>query len=163
MGGTVRGRDFRSRVGRFVYRSCRGGLLLCESDPIASFEWLLRRVHPENFNPNDPIPFSEASYQASSSDVDGISFFREFFLSPVVLHEFGRQPPYVVARVRARQLIALGLTIDVTPDKSMPPGHVSIPELKKSKSKVKRRDARTFRIKLAQISDCAFVPTGFRY
>lgn len=160
MGGAVTGRDFGSRLGRFVHRSFRGHLLLGEGDHVRGGEWLLRKVHPQNYNAELVPPFTEAIFRANSSDHDGISFYRQCFLSPKVLSSDGRQPPYIVGRIRASYLIELGLTLNPTPASQWPPGHVSIPELRyqKKKSKSVKEKAKSIRESMADFCEPAYVP-----
>ena len=64
-------------------------------------------------------------------DVDGMSFFREDFVTPRQVAEACRHPSgALVARIKVRRLRKLGFTVQPTPDPNELPGHVIVPELK---------------------------------
>jgi hypothetical protein len=121
------------RVGRFVYRLLHGALLRHERDPIANNEWLLRRIptNAEYYRPDLPERLQRAAFAPNKQDTDGISFYRELFISRRHLAKHtGRKPPYVVCRIRARQ-VPQGLTVIASPDPdlSQPRGHCTIPQI----------------------------------
>lgn len=123
----------RSRLGRLIYRLLHGEILRRESDPVRPREWLLRRVpsgNPSYFDRSLDVPLQALAFAPSKErDWDGLSFFRESFVSPRDLAMFAtRKTPYVF-RLRAQDLIALELTLNPTPNPAQPPGHVSVPEL----------------------------------
>jgi hypothetical protein len=64
-------------------------------------------------------------------DVDGMSFFREDFVTPRQVAEACRHPDgALVARIKVRHLRKLGLTVQPTPNPDELPGHVIVPGLK---------------------------------
>ena len=164
MGGTAGGRNLSSRLGRFLYRSSRGKPLVAEIDPVSPGEWLLRRFPQSHYDSTLLVPFLAAGFDASTSDGEGISLFREFFLSPRILSLHGNKPPYVIGRVRARDVIELGLTIVPTPSEDSCPGHVSIPELRKMHRKTidQKRQQRQFKEDLAERTALAYLPKSFQ-
>jgi hypothetical protein len=115
-----------------------------EDEDVDPGETILRRIPSEHFDASLPNPVSPNAFRPSGDDIDGISLYREAFVSPLQVARKARRPAstYVVARLQARDVMALGLTIVPTPGNL--PGHVSLPEIntasyndKTSKSRVK--------------------------
>jgi hypothetical protein len=97
-------------------------------DPVDPGEYLLHRVHPNNFDETQPTPILRCEFEPKPRDTDGISFYRETITSAADLANAGKTPGiYYVARVKVADLLALGLT--VVPTAGTLPGHVSVPEL----------------------------------
>jgi hypothetical protein len=130
--GDTQPNRFFSRLNRFVYRAARGVPFRAESDPLTPNEWLLRRI-PNNadyYKPAEPVPIQRVAFEPNKQDVDGLSFFREMFISPRELGlKTGRKPPYVVARIRLKDLQANNIKIRPAPDEEQPRGHVVAPEI----------------------------------
>jgi len=165
MGAVVYGRDFRSRLGRFIHRLIAFVPHMSEDDPIGPDEWLLRRVpnrQPDYFNPALAVPVASAAFAPTKYDTDGISFFRELFVAPETVSMSGTKPPYIVVRLRSSGIVALGMTPTATPDKAGLPGHVSLPELayipKPTEGERKRQTG--FRLGLVEIAVAVIVPTA---
>lgn len=95
-------------------------------------ESILRRIFKDNYDPSLPTPILPGAFRPTKDDTDGISVFREHLFSVIELLHSARKPPefYVVARFRAADLLALGLSLVPTQTEDDPPGHVSIPELR---------------------------------
>ena len=161
MGSRNIGRSFGSRVGRFLFRLTKGTALQSEYDPIGRDEWLLRRVPAKSnyHNPKLTPAFQRACFVPNENDTDGISLFREMFLSPRSLSKIGRKPPYIVARVKASVFIDGAMTLNSTPDPAEPPGHVSIPEISIARYKTNKHDTRELQMLLVDASELAFDPT----
>lgn len=97
-------------------------------EPVEPQEYLLHRVHPNNFDETQPTPILRCEFEPKPRDVDGISFYREKVSSAEGLAATGKTPGiYYVVRVKAKDLQDLGLT--VIPTTGNLPGHVSVPEL----------------------------------
>lgn len=109
-----------------------------QCDPISPDEYLLRRVpFDENNKPIDPElaqPVSRLAFRPSSKDVDGISLFREKFVTPEQIANLHRENSkgkecYVV-RVKAKDLFDPSVGVKVIPNKiDALPGHALIPEI----------------------------------
>jgi hypothetical protein len=150
VGDTQQNRFF-SRLNRFVYRLARGVPFLSESDPLTPNEWLLRRI-PNNadyYKPAEPVPIQRVAFEPNKQDVDGLSFFREMFISPRELGlKTGRKPPYIVARVRLKDIEANNIKIHAAPDSEQPAGHAVAPEITYAARKATKEAQR-------QLRDCA--------
>jgi len=101
--------------------------------PIDPTEWILRRIpnRPDYYDPALQIPVTPLSFRPNRQDSDGLSFYRERFLSPIQLANSASKPAdcYVVARIAASSLVGLGLTLVVSQQQGDLPGHLVIPEL----------------------------------
>jgi hypothetical protein len=104
------------------------------------------------------MPVSEVAFRPTDEDFDGISLFREMFLSPRDLSAIGRKPPYAVTRIRASDVIDIGVSLDVTPDPKQPPGHVSVPELNTASRKEDRKRLLPYQVALAHRCSIAYDP-----
>jgi hypothetical protein len=103
-------------------------------------ESILRRIfRKEHYDPSLAIPVLAAAFRPRDDDTDGISVYRELLCSVLELLNSARQPPecYVVARFKAADLLALGLSLVPTQTDDGPLGHVSIPELRREAYKNK--------------------------
>ena len=130
-----------------------------ESDPVGDDEFLLRaipnsvnyikqsmqawRIDPYAFRPN------------KNRDPDGMSFFREDFVSRRKVSKACRHPDGArVARLRAKDVRALDVTIKPDPRDDELPGHVIIPEMNfaASKDQARRRKIQDLEQKLAALA-----------
>jgi hypothetical protein len=97
-------------------------------------ESILRRIPriPDYYNPTLPIPILALAFRPNKQDTEGISFYREFFLSVDRLAGSARKPAefYIVARLKAADLLALGLSLLPIQEEGDLPGHVVVPELR---------------------------------
>jgi hypothetical protein len=86
---------------------------------------------PDYYNPSLPTPMLALAFRPNKQDNDGISLYREFFLTVDRLAGSARKPAefYVVARFRAADLFAMGLSLLPTQEEGDLPGHVVVPEL----------------------------------
>jgi hypothetical protein len=101
--------------------------------PVDPSEFVLRRI-PANSNCYDPslaVAIVAFAFRPTDEDVDGISLYRELFASAHDVASSGRKPAsfYVVARMKAADVLVLGLTLVPTPWIGNVAGHVSIPEI----------------------------------
>lgn len=149
------------RLDRFIYRLVRGVPFRSERDAVGDAEWLLRKVPSGNaqyYDPSLQTPLQRIAFKPNKDDVDGISFFREMFVSPRRLGYEGRKPPYYVVRLRARQVAAIGLRILPLPDPDQPPGHLVLPGLCfKAKQTAAEKE---LQVALRDIASLAFDPTA---
>lgn len=78
-------------------------------------------------------------------DLDGMSFFREDFVTPRQVAEACKHPDgALVARIKVGRLRKLGLTVQPSPDPNELAGHVIVPGLKHEQQRIaaeKRRIA----------------------
>jgi hypothetical protein len=104
-----------------------------EEGPVDPSEIILRRIpgSSDYYNPSLADPVLAFAFRPTPQDIDGISLYRELFVSPEQVASKARKPAssYVVARLLASDILALGLTIAPTPGDGSLPGHVSIPEI----------------------------------
>ena len=110
-----------------------------QSDPITPDEWLLRRVHKNEFRPTEPPSIDKYAFKPNVAgnypDEYGISLFRLACIENVE-QIFAKTPAskrerYGVVRVLVSRLLEFGL-IPIRDDDDEKPivlGHVVIPEL----------------------------------
>ena len=163
--GRTRGNTLLRRLNRFIYRLVRGVPFRSERDAVGDAEWLLRKVPSGNaayYDPSLKTPLQRIAFRPNEYDVDGISFFRETFVSPRSLGYEGRKPPYYVVRLRARQVAAIGLRILPLPDPDQPPGHLVLRELcyKARQTVAEKEAASRLQVALRDIASLAFDPTA---
>ena len=104
-----------------------------ERSPVLPDEFVLRRIHRNNYNASLPTPVKRPAFEPSKEDHDGLSLHREVFISAKKLGWCGRSPgEYYVARFSITELAAdeAHLTVIPAPDIDQPSGHSVIPELK---------------------------------
>lgn len=100
---------------------------------------------------NEPV--QRVAFEPSKRDVDGISVFRELFLSAADLAKAGTSNNgYCVARLRVSDLIALGLTVVPDPRNDQPPGHAILPELSISEHNRDKQKCKDIQRRLAQLA-----------
>src|SRR5438876_2814776 len=96
--------------------------------PVELMEIVLRRIHKDHFDGTLRIPFRPAAFKPTESDQDGLSVYRERFVSPSEVAASGRTPgAYYVVRLAVRDLHRLNLSVVLTPGALL--GHAAIPEL----------------------------------
>jgi len=159
VGELIGGRSVSSRVNRFFYRLVRGVLFRTEHEPIDPKEWLLRKVPSNSYDSSLDVPFTRVAFRPRDYDLDGISLFREMFVSPKDISATGMSAPYTVARIRALSMIIASLEIDASPDSSQPPGHASVPKLSIGKMKCNKPQSKEYQFALAEMAIVAYDPT----
>ena len=107
--------------------------MVTQDDDIEVYEQLLRRI------PNNPSfidltlrdPVQRAAFRPTNEDVDGISVYREMFISAeeIILVGTSRYG-YFVARLPVEEILEEGLTIIPDPQTGGLPGHSLIPDIK---------------------------------
>jgi len=101
---------------------------MSDQDSIAEDEYVLRRIHKQDYDSNLPIPVQRAAFIPTKADSEGISVYREKYVTAAQVAAAGRAPgSYYVARLSVRSLRALNLT--VVPTEGALAGHAVIPEL----------------------------------
>ena len=101
--------------------------------PIDPEEFLLRRIPITGgyFDPKKSPPVQPGAFRPNAGDTDGISIYRERLLSASELVARSKRPPGTtkVARLLAKDLLALGVTLEPKQEEDDLPGHVVIPEV----------------------------------
>ena len=154
-------RPNRGRRARFTLRTIiRGWPWYYETAPVFPNEVLLRTV------PNSIGYYSKVmgnwtidpnAFQPAKDDDDGISLFREDFVTAEDLASLSTHAKGVrVARVLARECTSLYLSLKPAPDPPMPPGHTVIPEMiylkRTAQTNIQVQNIKDFAQKLAQIA-----------
>ena len=132
-----------------------------QQDPISSDEYVLRRISKDKlrYNPSLGEPITRLSFEPSKRDINGISVFRELFVSAETVAKAGRGVNgCCVARLRASDIIALGLTITPDPQDDLP-GHALIPELSFQQVKNNKFKSKEIQHKLAKLGKRQINPT----
>ena len=136
-----------------------------QSDPVTSDEFVLRRI-PNNkdwYESSLPEPVQRVAFQPSKRDTDGLSIFRQLFVTPAQLAQAGPNPAgYYVARLRVADLHDLGLSVIAAPQNNQPDGHAIIPELSYQAMKQDKQTARKIQRELAKLASDGIVhgPNG---
>src|SRR5262249_23609773 len=104
-----------------------------DAPPIDPDEVLLRRIPITGgyFDPKKSPPVQPGAFRPNAGDTDGISIYRERLLSALKLVASTKRAPGTtkVARLLARDLQALGVTLEPKQEEGDLPGHVVIPEI----------------------------------
>jgi hypothetical protein len=101
--------------------------LLCW-DPIDREEQLLRLIPKDWHRPKNPIPFGKIAFQPRDNDEDGLSLYREKWVTAHRLVSTRRSPEkWFVVRLKVKDILAIKVTVKVTVGDL--PGHVVIPEM----------------------------------
>lgn len=134
-----------------------------QNDALSPDEYVLRRIPRDWCNPSLDEPVQRVGFQPNKRDNNGISMFREFFVSPAQVANAGGKGPtgYYVVRLRAADVIAVGLHIVPDPQDDQPPGHALIPELSFQAMKKDKEKSKELQRRLAKLAGngIAFSPT----
>jgi hypothetical protein len=127
-----------------------------EQLPVDVTEYVLRRIHKDNFDATLRIPFRPASFKPTESDQDGLSVYRERFVSPFEVAATGRTPgAYYVVRLAVQDLQRLNLSVVPTPGPL--PGHAVIPELNRGFYEKEKQRSRDLQLELSRLASQAIV------
>jgi hypothetical protein len=127
-----------------------------EAAPVDADEFVLRRIHKSYFDSRLPLPIQPVAFKPTESDVDGLSVFRERFVSPAEVAAAGRTPgAYHVARLAVRDLQALRLTVVPSPGEL--PGHAVLAELNRAFYEQDRAGAKLLQAALAKLASQGIV------
>lgn len=161
----------RGRRARLSLRSLvRGWPWFYETSPVFRNEVLLRTI-PNSIGyytpPMGPWAVSLDAFDPKKNDSDGISLYREAFISPEELARINTHKAGVrVGKVHVNDFHKLGLSVLSTPDPSGPPGHVSIPEMmfvkKTAQTAIQVQNIKVLALKLSRVANAngIFVPAG---
>lgn len=129
-----------------------------QADPVSPDEWLLRRVpySKQNniINLSDPQPIDRQAFRPSSNDHDGLSIFRELFVTAEQIADDYRQRKgkecYVV-RIKARTLLdqPIGANLAPAPINDLP-GHTLVPELNLNFQKSDKKSCKAMQYSIAK-------------
>lgn len=126
-----------------------------ESDPVSPDEFILRRIPnlPNYINMELPMPVVRGAFGPSSSDIDGLSVYRENFVSAQDVAEDGNNlAGYYVVRLRAQDIFNLGMDLIPNPINGQLPGHTLIPELSLIAKKADRNKYKDLTLELAKLA-----------
>lgn len=143
---------FRGRRARFCLRTIiRGWPWYYEARPVSRNEVLLRTV-PNSVGYYTPglgnWALNSLAFEPRQVDVDGISLFREDFVTRQHLaSKSGHACGVRVARVTAKECAGLNLSVTPSPNSKQPPGHVVIPEMPFVKGKTQQHKEQRQEIK----------------
>jgi hypothetical protein len=127
-------------------------------EPVPTGEYVLRRIHRNDFDSNLPIPVQRWAFQAGKDDTDGLSVYWEKIISAPDVAARGRSPgTYYVARLAFNDLHALNLTVVLSPGDL--PGHAVIPEMSRAAYEADKRSAKELQQKLAVLASQGIVYT----
>jgi hypothetical protein len=119
-------------------------------------EYVLRRIHKDHFDATLRIPFRPAAFKPTDSDRDGLSVYRERFVSPLDVAAAGRSPgAYYVVRLAVQDLQRLNLSVVATPGPL--PGHAVIPELNRGFYEKEKQRSRDLQLELSRLASQAIV------
>ena len=129
-------------------------------DLISDDEILLRRVVREYVNVDLPLPVQREGFRPTKRDIDGISLFRERFVSPSDVANGNRGPTgYYVVRLRASNIRELGLNILPNVKDDQLPGHSLIPEINYPAMKNDKSKSKELQRMLAKLANGNFAHT----
>lgn len=130
-----------------------------DQDPVKDEESVLRRIHSIYYNPGSNIPVQPEAFRPTERDEDGLSVFRERFISPAqVLADVAenKRGLYLIARLAVRDLHALHLTVIPAPRSDLA-GHAVIPELNWDSYQKEKRRLKELQVELARLASQAIV------
>ena len=124
-----------------------------QEEAIAPEENVLRRVPGQWINLTLSMPVSRLAFQASRRDTDGLSVFRENFISAEQLATVREHPEgYFVDALNVGKINELNLTVLSDHQPEQLPGHSIIPELSYPNCKAHRQKAKEVQVKLAKLA-----------
>jgi hypothetical protein len=103
-----------------------------QNESVSLDEYVLRRIHKSHCNFALDTPITRAAFQPNRHDTQGISVYRERFVTPEALANSGRKAgEYYVARLSVATLVStVGVSVKQDPQDDELPGHCLIPELR---------------------------------
>jgi hypothetical protein len=129
---------------------------MSKPEPVPAGEYVLRRIHRNDFDSNLPIPIKRPAFQPRLDDTDGLSVYCEKVISAAALAASGRSPgAYYVSRLAVADLHALNLTVVKVPGDL--PGHAVIPEMTRAAYEADKRCSKDLQLKLATLASQTIV------
>jgi hypothetical protein len=132
--------------------------MMGETDPVGDDEYVFRRVLAQDVNEsNAESPVARTGFRPNAQDVNGISVYREAFVTSNEIDEAGRKPgEYYIFRLNVRELREV-IGVDVIPDPMPPlPGHCLIPEVRHGLKGREKLLCKEVQRKLAVLADHHF-------
>jgi hypothetical protein len=129
-------------------------------DPITPDEYVLRRILNkfDRYDPSLAIPVQRYAFAPNEKDRDGLSVFRELFVTPEGVARTGpNSAGYYVARLAVSELLKLGLTVVPDPLEDAPPGHAMVPELSFAAVRNAKTTSKEIQFQLAMLASTAIV------
>ena len=128
--------------------------------PVELMEIVLRRIHKDYFDGTLRIPVRPAAFKPTESDQDGLSVYRERFVSPSEVAASGRTPgAYYVVRLAVRDLQRLNLSVVPTPGPLI--GHAVMPELNRAFYQSEKQRSKDLQLELCRLASRAIrIATG---
>ena len=119
-------------------------------------EYVLRRIHKDHVDITLRIPFRPAAFKPTESDQDGLSVYRERFVSAAEVAAGGRTPgAYYVVRLAVQDLHRLHLS--VVPAPGPLPGHAVIPQLNRAFYASDKQRSKNLQLELCRVASQAIV------
>lgn len=129
-----------------------------EHEPVTDDEFVLRRVSEKSgaVNLDSQNLIQRVAFEPHKTrDTNGISVFRELFVSPEELAAAGpSEAGYYIVRLPVSRITALGLTVVPDPDNAPLPGHALVPELDAASMRdvARRPTSKKFQYRLANLA-----------
>lgn len=130
-----------------------------EHEPVTEQETVLRRIHQRFYDPHRTIPVQPEAFRPTERDEEGISVFRERFVTAakvIAAIAEDKRSLYYVARLNVRDLRGLNLTV-LPAVQSELPGHAIIPELNRTSYQQDKLRVKELQTKLAELASQAIV------
>lgn len=130
-----------------------------DRDQVEDAESVLRRIHKIYYNTGAVTPVQPEAFRPTERDVDGLSVFRERFVSAAhVLADVaeGKRASYFIARLAVRDLRALNFTVVPAPRMDLA-GHAVIAELNWTSYQKDKPRLKELQAKLAQLASQGIV------
>lgn len=123
-----------------------------ELEPIEEDEFVLRRIHRDHYKTSLPDPVLRMAFEPRRGENDGLSVYRERWVTPAQVAASGRTPgAYYVTRLAVRDLRKLNLTVVPAPRSELP-GHAVIPELSWEAQQKDKKRSKQLQIELAKLA-----------
>ena len=130
-----------------------------ERSRVLSTEFVLRRIHKNHFKASKPTPIERVAFEPNAHDTDGLSVFRDAFVSAGRLATFtGVTDTYYVVRLSVAELEqTFQLKVVPAPDADQPPGHAVIPKINIADLKKNKYPSKEMQRDLAKVASKAIV------
>ena len=131
-----------------------------EQDPVEDSEFVYRRIPRIYYDSHLPIPIQREAFRPNANDATGLSIFRAKFAQPLdtlANVDANKAKDYYVARLCARDLRALGLTVAPEPITGGPLGHADIPELSWPAYQTNKQKLKPLLVELAKLASADIV------
>jgi hypothetical protein len=124
-----------------------------EASRAAAEEFVLRRIHRNHVDAGPPPVVGFTAFRPTMEDTNGLSVYRDQFISPREVASGGRKPgEYYVVRLPVRALHDLGLTVVGDEQADAPAGHALLPELSLDACQKDKVRLRAIQVRLAELA-----------